>query len=345
MKAAVLTGIRKVEIREVETPRLAREDDVLLKVKAVGLCGSDIHYYLEGRIGDQVVSYPFVAGHECAGVVEAVGSAVRGLKPGDPVAVDPAIVCGRCDQCLDYRPNTCRNLLFLGTPNQLPGALGEYLVIPERNCHPLPEGMTVEEGVLIEPLTIGLHSLKILDGFLPEKMAVLGAGPIGLSVLLAAQARGLRTIYVTDKIDERVEAAGQAGAVWAGHPGREDIVAAICSREPRLLDAVFECCGDQSALDQAAALLKPGGRLIVVGIPKEDRISIDIHKLRRKEITVLNARRQRFCISEAIGLIADKAVDVRFMLTHMFKLEDSAQAFELAAGYRDGVIKAVIRIS
>jgi L-iditol 2-dehydrogenase len=343
MKAAVLTGIGKIEVREVPTPEPARDDDVLVKVGAVGICGSDIHYYRDGRICDQVVSFPAVIGHEVAGVVEAAGpSAAARLKPGDPVAIDPAVVCGRCDQCLDFRPNTCRHLLFLGTPGQLPGCLSEYVVMPARNCFPLPEGMSVEDGVLVEPLSIALHSFKTLGDRPPEKMAILGAGPIGLSVLVAAQALAPGTIYVTDKIDDRVEAARRAGAAWAGNADREDIVAEIASREALLLDAVFECSGDPPALDQAVSLLKPGGRLVIVGIPAPDVVSFDIHSLRRKEITIQNVRRQRYCFSEAIELAADGPVDARFMLTHRFKLDDAARGFELAAAYRDGIIKAVI---
>jgi L-iditol 2-dehydrogenase len=345
MKAAVLTGIGAIEVREVPAPVLLRDDDVLVRVVAVGICGSDIHYFREGRIGDQVVRYPAVLGHECAGVVESVGPAAARLKPGDRVAVDPAVVCGRCDQCLDFRPNTCRRLLFLGSPGQLPGCLSEYIVMPGQNCYPLPESMTLEEGVLVEPLSIALHSLRILGGRAPEKTAVLGAGPIGLSVLLAARALAPGTVYVTDKIEDRLEAARHAGAAWAGNPDRQEIVAEIASREPQLLDAVFECSADQAALDQAVDLLKPGGRLVVVGIPAPDRISLDIHKLRRKEITLLNVRRQRYCFPEAIELAAVGPVDQRFMLTHVFDLDEAARAFELAAAYRDGVIKAVIHLS
>lgn len=344
MKAVVLTGLGKVEVRDVPRPERVHEDDILVKVGAVGICGSDTHYYLDGRIGDQVVNFPAVIGHECAGVVESVGSDSGGLKPGDVVAIDPAVVCGRCDQCRGGRPNTCRNLLFLGTPGQLPGSMCEFIVMPRRNCYPLPAGMRLEDGVLVEPLSIALHSLRILGGPVPGSTAILGAGPIGLSVLLAAmrQAPG-GTYYVTDKIDARVEAARRAGASWAGNPDRSDIAAEISLREPLLVDTVFECSGDPAALDQAVELLRPGGRLVVVGIPPSPRISIDIHSLRRKEITFLNVRRQRHSFSEAVEFIAGGGTDPRFMLTHRFGVDEAARAFELTAGYRDGVIKTVIR--
>jgi L-iditol 2-dehydrogenase len=343
MKAAVLAGPRKIEVREVPLPSLHRETDVLIRVAATGICGSDIHYFSEGKIGDQVVEYPFVAGHECAGIVERVGRRVARLKPGDRVVIDPAVVCGTCDQCLSGRPNTCRNLLFLGAPGELQGGLSEFIVMPQANCHPLAGSISWAEGVLVEPLSIGIYSLKLMEDGRENRVAVLGSGPIGLSVLLAAAASGVRTAYATDKIEARVNAARTAGAGWSGNPERTDIVAEIREREPGLLDAVFECCGDQAALDQAVALLKPGGRLMILGIPRSDRVSFDIHRLRRREISVVNVRRQRHCFPEAIRLIEQKRADVRFMATHEFSLEDAAKGFDLAAGYADGVIKTVIR--
>jgi L-iditol 2-dehydrogenase len=343
MKAAVLAGPRKIEVREALLPSLQRETDVLIRVAATGICGSDIHYFCEGKIGDQVVEYPFVAGHECAGIVEQVGRRVTRLKSGDRVVIDPAVVCGTCDQCLSGRPNTCRNLLFLGAPGELQGSLSEFVVIPEGNCHRLAGSVSWAEAVLVEPLSIGIYSLKLMGDTGDDKIAVLGSGPIGLSVLLAAQASGVRVTYATDKIEARLKAARTAGAGWSANPERTDIVAEIREREPGLLDAVFECCGDQAALDQAVDLLKPGGKLMILGIPPSNRVSFDIHRLRRREIGVINVRRQRHCFPDAVRLIEKKRVDVRFMATHEFSLEQAARAFELAAGYGDGVIKAVIR--
>jgi L-iditol 2-dehydrogenase len=343
MKAAVLTGLGKIEIRDISAPRLKKEDDVLLRVGATGLCGSDVHYYREGGIGDQRVRYPFVVGHECSGIVEKIGSAVTQLKKGNRVAVDPAIACGQCDQCLAGRTNTCRNLLYLGTPGQLSGSLCDYIVMPESNCYLLGEGMSLDEGALVEPLTIGLYSLRMIEGFRPDAIAVLGAGPIGLSVILAARASNVSRIYATDKVEARVEAAARAGADWSGNPDRGDVVGEIRGREPGLLDAVFECCGGQAALDQGVDLLKPGGRLFIIGIPTEDRVSLDIHKIRRQEISVHNVRRQRGRIPDAIRLIESGRVAVRFMATHEFRLDEAPAAFELVRGYHDGVIKAIIR--
>lgn len=345
MKAAALTGIREVEVREFPSPVLEHATDVLVRVVAVGLCGSDIHYYKEGKIGDQLVEYPFIVGHEATGVIEEVGRAVSSLRPGDRVVVDPAVVCGSCDQCREGRTNTCRHLLFLGAPGQLAGCLAERIIVPGRNCYRLGDGLSFEEGVLVEPLSIALHSFRLVQGFRPESIAVLGCGPIGLGVILVAVARGVERIYATDKVEERVLAARRAGACWSGNPDKLDVVAEIASREPDSVDAVFECSGDLAAFDQAVELLRPGGRLMILGIPVENRVSFDIHKIRRKEISIHNVRRQRQCFEEAISLVESKKIGVRFLATHVFPLAEAARAFDLAAGYRDGVLKAVVRMS
>jgi len=343
MKAAVLTGMRKIEIREVPVPRIENETDVLLRVSAVGLCGSDIQYYSTGRIGSDVVQYPFIIGHECVAEVEDMGSKVKRVEPGDRVVIDPAVSCGECDQCLQDRPNTCRSLRFMGCPGQMEGCLTEFILMSESNCFPLEKNMNIERSILAEPLSIGIYSMRLLGAFAAATTAILGSGSIGLSVALAARENGIHTIYMTDKINARLEAARKAGAIWTGNPDRSDIVEEIETLEPRGLDAVFECCGDQDACDQAVELLRPGGKLLIVGIPESDLISFDAHKLRRKEISIQNVRRQKGCIPAAIDLIKKLKTNVDFMITHIFDLEETQEAFELVEHYRDGVIKAIIK--
>lgn len=343
MKAAFLTGMRKFEVREVPIPRIENGTDVLLRVGAVGLCGSDIQYYSTGRIGSDVVQYPFIVGHECVGEVEEAGSKVKRIQPGDRVVIDPAVTCGECDQCLQDRPNTCRSLRFMGCPGQLEGCLAEFVRVPESNCFPLEPNMKIERSILAEPLSIGIYSIRSLGAFQASTATILGSGPIGLSVAMAARDNGIPTIYMTDKIDARLEAAHKAGAFWTGNPDRSDIVKEIETLEPGGLDAVFECCGDQDALDQAVELLRPGGKLMIVGIPKTDRISFDAHKLRRKEISIQNVRRQKGCIPAATDLIKKLKADAGFMTTHIFNLEETQDAFQLVEHYDDGVIKAIIK--
>lgn len=342
MRAMMLTGKRRMALRRIPLPRLKKPDDVLLRIDAVGVCGSDVHYYLDGRIGCQVVRYPYPVGHECAGTVKAVGRSVRGLRPGDRVAIEPAVACGVCDQCRCGRPHTCRNLLFLGCPNQLGGSMTDFMVMPARCCYTIPAGMTAERAALVEPLSIGLYAADLAGDIRGRAIGILGSGPIGLCVLLSTRLRGAGKVYITDKIEARLKAAQRAGATWTGNPDRTDIVAAIGRREPLLLDVVFECCGQQAAVDQALKLLKPGGTLVMVGIPTVPRIALDIDLARRKEIAFQNVRRQNHCFEPALRMLANGTINADFMITHRFPFERSRQAFEQVAGYRDGVIKAML---
>lgn len=343
MKAAFLTGVRQLEVREVPAPRPVRDDDVLVRSRAVGVCGSDLHYYLSGAVGSDAVKYPFIPGHECAGVVAEVGRAVTRVKPGDLVVVEPAVSCGTCDQCRTGRPHTCRKLLFLGHYGELTGGMAEFVLAPERNCVPLPDKMTAVQGALAEPLSIALYAAGQGGSVRGKSAAVLGAGPIGLCVVMALKADGAGAVYATEKVAaRRTAAAAKAGADWTGDPAAEDVVAGIAARESLGLDLVFECCGEQSALDQGVALLKPGGTLVVVGIPLEARVSFDSSKVRRREIRVQNVRRQNKCLERAVAMIHAGRIAVDFLATHSFPLDRAAEAYELAATRRDGVIKALV---
>ena len=343
MKAMKLTGLRRMTLHDAPMPSLVRDTDVLVRMARVGICGSDVHYFDEGGIGSQRVAYPWTVGHEGGGVVEAVGPAVTRVKPGDRVALDPALPCGQCDQCLAGRPHTCRAQKFLGCPGQTEGCLAEFLVMPEANCYPIPDGMTFDEAAIVEPLSIGVYALTL--AMLPPgaKIGILGAGPIGLSVLLPAKAQGVARAYVTDKIDARLKVAARAGADWAGNPDTQDVVAEIAAREPELLDAVFECSGDQDAMDQGVELLKPGGKLLLIGIPGgRNRVSFDINLLRRKELTIQNVRRQNNCVQRAIDMIARKEIDVNVMVTHHLPFAQTQAGFDMVADYQDGVVKALL---
>ena len=342
MKAVVLTGIRQMELTDVPEPSIEKETDVLLKIKKVGICGSDVHYYETGRIGSQVVEYPFIIGHECAATVKAVGRAVTRIKAGDEIVVDPAAPCYACDQCKAGRENTCRKLRFLGTPGQGNGCLCEYIVMPQESCFPTGGAITLEQAVCCEPFAIGIYAVKQARMPKNAEIAILGSGPIGLSCMAAAQVEGAEAIYMTDRIKERMEVARKAGAVWVGNPDSSDIVKGIGEQEPLGVDTVYECAGEQSTLDEAVELLKPGGKLVFIGAPRFERVSFIIDEIRRKEITIVNIRRQNDCTQRAIDLIASSRVNLDFMITHRFKLEQTQDAFEMVAEYRDGVVKALI---
>jgi L-iditol 2-dehydrogenase len=344
MRAALLTGIKHFEIRQVLNPKIVKDTDVLIKIKTVGVCGSDIHYYTTGRIGSQIVRFPFVIGHEAAGIVERTGSKVTRLKPGQRIAIDPAVTCGKCDQCKAGRENTCRRLLFLGCPGQLGGGLSEYIVLPDRCCFPTKDTVTFEQATLSEPLAIAVYSVE--RSILPAKanVAILGAGPIGMSVFHVLRTANVGDVYVTDKIEDRLSFSKTLNPKWTGNPDRTDIVKEISTIEPFLLDAVYECSGDEHAIRQAIQLLKPGGTIVIVGITEIDEVPFPIHELRRKEITIVNIRRQAHCTQKAIDLLSGRKVHMDSMVTHHFELDETQKAFDLVADYREGVMKAIISL-
>lgn len=344
MKAAFLTGLRDIEIRDVPEPQLAGPRDVLVRIDAVGVCGSDVHYYRTGRIGAAVVNSPTVMGHECAGTVQQVGTEVRGVRPGQRVAIDPLVACGHCDQCQAGRPHTCRNQRFMGQPGELTGSLAEFVVMPQECCYPVPATMTAGQAALVEPLSIGVHAQRLSQLEAGATVAILGSGPIGLSVLLACRAAADCTAYVTDLVPERMKMAAQVGAAWTGNPRQGDVVKTILEAAPAGVDLAFECAGQQETLEQAVELLKPGGTLVIVGIPEADEISFPVHTLRRKELTIKNVRRQNHCVAPAIQLISSGRISVDPLMTHHFPLEETQAAFDLVSGYQDGVIKAVIHV-
>jgi L-iditol 2-dehydrogenase len=344
MKVGYFTALKQIELREQPRPRLERPDDVLVRIDRVGVCGSDVHYYLHGRIGNQIVQYPATLGHECSGTVIEVGAKVERVRTGDRVAIDPAFPCGTCDQCRAGRENTCRRLQFMGVPGEAPGAVAEYYTLPAHCCFPIPDHLTLDDAALAEPLSIGLHAVHLSAAVAGKRVAILGAGPIGLSVLLCLKATAPGKAYVTDLLDARLAAARKCGADWTGNARQEDVGAAIAGLEPLGLDLVFECSGDPACIALAMRLLAPGGTLILVGIPPVNEVSFDAHVMRRKELTFRNVRRQNACVGPVVALIAQGRLNPAPLLTHRFPLADIQDAFELVADYRDGVIKAMIDV-
>ena len=344
MKAAQLTGINKVELKEISKPELFDEYDVLINVKMVGVCGSDIHYYTTGRIGDQIVDFPFTTGHEAAGIVEQTGKHVTRVKPGQRIAIDPAVFCGECDQCKAGRENTCRKLVFMGAPGQKDGALCNYIVINEKNCFPIKDDMTFEQAVLTEPLAIAVYAVDQSKPKQSNDIAILGAGPIGMSVFHVLKAYNVENVYITDRIDDRVEYSKSLDPKYCGNPNKTDVVTDITKLQPLLMDIVYECSGDVEAYGHAIELLKPGGFFVIVGIPEVDDIAFPIHELRRKEITVLNIRRQANSTQKAIDLLASGKINMDQMVTHHYTLEDTDKAYQLVSKYEDRVMKAMINL-
>ncbi|WP_340115105.1 zinc-dependent alcohol dehydrogenase [Maribellus mangrovi] len=343
MKQVVLQGIKKMKLIDVDEPQLMSADEVKIRLSVVGVCGSDIHYYSEGKIGSQVVEFPFPVGHECSGTIVEKGANVKHVNLGDLVVVDPSVHCGECDQCRSGRPHTCRNNRFLGCPGQLDGCLGDYIVMPAFTCFPVTGSLNPVQAALIEPLSIGVYAVKLaslVDN--KQSVAIFGAGPIGLSILFKLLADDVREITMIEPLDYRLNQAKEIGASHAVQADKENVVNRISEIHESLLDVVFEASGEQEAVDIALKVLKPGGKLVLVGIPPDAKYTFDMDLMRRKELSVINVRRQNHCVEEAIELVRSGRVDAEKMVTHNFKLEETGKAFEIVEAYKDGAIKAMI---
>ncbi len=339
-----LTGLKKIGMITQEDPVLKREGDVLLRVSHVGVCGSDMHQYNTGCIGGTPVEYPFVLGHEGSGFVVEPGTAAGSLEHGQRVMIEPAMPCGECDQCLSGRSHTCRKMKFLGSPGQSPGLLCENIIMPARCCLPLPEKLDNRHAVLAEPLSIAIWAVDLSGAQRGLKVGILGSGPVGISVLLYCRYLGVEEIYMTDLLDYRLGMAGESGAWWTGNPEGSDVVSGILGKSPEGLDVIFDCCGKQEAMDQAVELIKPGGKIMIVGIPEFGQWKLSTDLTRRKEVGFQNVRRQNNRLHRALELMSEGHVDASHLITHNFAFEDAGRAFDLVSGYGDSVMKAIIEI-
>jgi len=341
MKALVLHGIRDLRVEERQTPKPG-PGQVLVRVRAVGLCGSDVHYYTHGRIGDQVVREPMIVGHEAAGEVAAVGPGVEGLLAGARVAIEPALSCGKCEWCTTGRPNECPGVRFFSTP-PVDGVMCEFVVAEREQCAAIPDSMSFEEAAMLEPLQVAVHATN-LGGTVPgETVAVIGAGCIGLGCMELARVGGAAQIIMTDRLDYRLKLARSLGADATVNVEKEDPGAALARLTGgRGADLVLECTNRASGPPQALEAAAIGGRVVLVGIPQEDEVTLDPHRARRKELRVQFVRRSRFALRQALRLVESKRVDVASWVTHRFGLAEAKKAFDLVERYADGVLKAVI---
>ncbi|MFH1008916.1 MAG: NAD(P)-dependent alcohol dehydrogenase [Candidatus Latescibacterota bacterium] len=340
MKCVKLHRAGDLRVAEIPRPEPAA-GEVLVRITAVGVCGSDVHYFKDGRIGDTPVESPLILGHEPAGVIEAVGEGVTRVKAGDRVAVDPALPCGVCEWCIEGNANLCPNVRFFGTP-PTDGAFREFLTHPAHAVFKLPDSLSFEEGAMLEPFGVAIHAVDLGKVRAADTVAILGAGSIGLSVLQMARLSGAAGVFVTDLIESRLDLARRLGAdVAIG--AEDDPVRRILQRTGgRGVDVVFEAAGAMETPQQAIELLKPGGTLVLIGICPEDRIPLRASAARRKGVTIRMSRRMKHVIPRAIRLAERNMVDLKCLVTHRYPLERIAEAFDVVGGYRDGVVKAII---
>jgi len=317
---------------------------VLVRVRSVGVCGSDMHYYLTGHIGETVATQPHIMGHEFAGEVAACGAGVQDLSPGQKVAVEPAMPCGHCDMCIQGHPNLCLNIRFMSVPPDQ-GALAEYVVTEARSCFPLPEALTTEDGAMLEPLGVALHAMRLARMLIGDTVAIVGCGPIGLLALQLVKAAGALDVLATDRLDYRLDYARRYGASAIVNVTREDPAGEMASlTDGRGFDITIEAAGDKEAPEQAVRLTRNGGKVLLIGIPSENEFTLTASTARRKGLTIKMVRRMKHTYPRAIALAVAGKVDLRSLITHRFPLEEANQAFDLVAHEKDGVLKAMIEI-
>jgi L-iditol 2-dehydrogenase len=349
MLAARLHGPRDFRIEELPRPGKPAPGQSLIRVTGVGVCGSDLHTFRHAAIGDTRLEGPLILGHEFAGIVEAVGEDsldgfFRPLRPGTPVAVDPARNCGRCEWCERGDPNLCVNMRFLGLW-PFDGAMCQWIEMPSRNCFPLGASVELAEAPLLEPLGVAIHTIDLAKLRPGKTVAVLGAGPIGLGILQLVRHCGADAVLVTEKLAWRAELAERLGASQTWLATETDVVEAVLKATGgRGVDVAIEAADCGESVRQAAEMLAPGGRLVVVGIPDDDRLVLAHSTLRRKGISIIMVRRMKHAYPRAIRLVEQGAVQLSPLVSHRFPLARAAEAFALAADYRDGVVKVMIEM-
>jgi L-iditol 2-dehydrogenase len=304
-----------------------------------------VHYYKEGRIGEQVVNEPLVLGHEFSAWVAALGEGVEGLEVGQLVAPDPAVPCGHCECCLEGDGNLCPDVLFCGTP-PVRGVFSEYVVMPAENCFILPDGFGPAAGAMLEPLGIGLYSVDLAAVQAGQTVAVLGAGPIGLLTAAAARASGAAEVYMTEPLPYRRHFAREYVADAVLDPYSDDVIAEITRLTGgRGVDVSFDAAGGPETPNEAAGVARRGGTIVVVGIPSDDLMTFRSFTPRLKGLTIKLVRRMKHTYPRSIRLVQTGMVSVKPLATHVFPLDRITEAFELVGAYADGVIKAIIEVS
>ena len=341
MKVALLYGPRDVRLGKMDAPRPV-DDEVLIKVESAGVCGSDLHLYSQGRIGDTVVTEPHVMGHEFCGTVAEMGPKVDGRKVGMRVAVEPSLPCRKCEFCRIGRYNICPNLRFTGLP-PTHGAYAEYIAIPYDFAHPVPETMSADEAAMVEPLAVGVHAVELAEMHPEDTVAVLGLGSIGLLTACVAKLSGAAQVFGTDLLPYRLDLSRDYGVDVPINAGERNPVQTILeATNGRGVDVVFEAAGALETPQQALEIVKPGGTVVMVGIYEREEVPLVFTHGRRKELVVKWCRRFVHNFPRAITLASEGSVALEPLVTHHFPLEKTGEAFELVANYADGVVKAAI---
>lgn len=344
MKVAVMLGIGKMGFEEREIPKV-KDDEVLVKLEYVGICGSDLHYYETGAIGDYVVEPPFVLGHEPGGTVVEVGKNVKHLKVGDRVALEPGKTCGHCEFCKTGRYNLCSDVVFFATP-PVDGVFQEYVAHEAELCFKLPDNVSTLEGALIEPLAVGFHAAIQGDAHLGQKAVVMGAGCIGLVSMMALKARGVSEVYVVDIMEKRLEKALELGATGVINGAKEDVLERVKElTDGAGMDLVIETAGTEITTRQAIHMAKKGSNIVLVGYSKTGEMTLPMSLVLDKELIFKTVFRYRHIYPMAIDAVAAGKVNLKGIVTDVFRLDEAQKAMDYSVNNKADIVKAVIRIA
>lgn len=342
MRVAELESKRVMSWTERSIPSIGKHE-ALIKLKHVGLCGSDLHFYEDGRLGNWVPDGPLVLGHESAGIVVEVGECVTNLMPGDRVALEPGVSCGQCEWCKKGLYNLCENISFMAIPHERDGVFSEYCAHPANMCYKLPDNVTTLEGALCEPLCVGLHAVGSSGAKIGQNAVVFGSGCIGLVTMMALQSAGIKEIYMIDVIDKRLEKAYELGATKCLNP-----VSAVIGKEimdltdGKGVDNVFEASGNAASILLSAKLLKKAGTITLIGMSSKPEVLFDMASLMDKEAQIKTVFRYRNLYPTAINLLRTRSIELEKIVTHLYPFEKVIEGVEYNADNRQDVIKAAV---
>lgn len=342
MNVAVMTEAKKMEWVQREVP-VPAEGELLIKLEYVGVCGSDLHFYENGRLGNWVPDGPLVLGHEPGGIVAEVGPGVTGFQKGDRVAIEPGVPCGTCEMCKKGLYNLCPDMSFMAIPKERDGVFSEYCVHPANMCYRLPDNVDTMEGALIEPLAVGFHAAEVAGAKIGQSAVVLGCGCIGLVTIMVLKARGVNEIYAVDVIDKRLDKAKEVGATRVFQAKEENIEEFVKLLPGKGVDLVFETAGAEFTTRQSAKLIRNGGRVVLVGMCAEPEIVVDIGSLSAKEGDLKTIFRYRNLYPTAIKAVSEGIIPLKSIVSHVFDFKDVIEGVAYNVENKSDVIKAVIK--
>ena len=338
MRSAVLTEPERFDIVERDRPT-PESDEVLVAVENVGICGSDVHYYRHGRIGEFVVEEPLVLGHESAGEVVAVGDDVADLEPGDDVALEPGVPCDTCEYCRAGAYNLCPDVRFMATPPH-DGAFTEYVAWPADFAHELPDGVSTRAGALCEPLSVAIHASRRADVEVGDSVLITGCGPIGLLLLEAVRAAGAAEVLMADVVPEKLERAAERGADGTIDVAETDLGDGVAEYVNGGVDIALEASGAASAIGATTDAVRRGGSIVLVGLSADETVPIETNAVVNRELDVAGSFRFRNTYDDAIALLESGAVDVEELIDVEYPLAEIETAFRQVD--RDSVVKGMI---